>query len=144
MSAATVLRRLHDAGVEVVYEEPDNIRLRGPLTADLVELARDAKADLLMLVRPAVQAAPCSCCGRFFFHEPARMCFWCSSVTSIDRIDRNPPETGEGGSSVNSVNAYPRLREKRACPGCGGGLQPTDPDGAECFTCRHVTGGGAT
>ena len=96
MSAAAVLRRLHDAGVEVVYEEPDNIRLRGPLTADLVELARDAKPELLALVRPSVQAVPCSCCGRFFFHEPVRVCFWCRTRTSIDTIDTNPGEACPG------------------------------------------------
>jgi hypothetical protein len=143
VSAAAVLRRLHDAGVEVAYEAPDNIRLRGPLTADLVELAREAKADLLTMVRPKVEPTSCTCCGRFFFPEPARMCFWCRSRTSIDTIDTNPTEAAPGGSSVNSVNVCSEPRPKRECPGCGGGMQPADPDG-ECFTCRHVAGGGAT
>jgi hypothetical protein len=144
VTAAAVLRRLHDEGVEVLFDPPDNIRLRGPLTFDLVELAREAKPDLLALVRPTVQATSCSCCGRFYFAEPSRVCFWCQTRTSIDKSDKSPAEGVESGTSVNSVNVYPEPRTKRECPGCGGGMQPTDPDGAECFSCRHVAGGGAT
>jgi hypothetical protein len=79
MSGAAVLRRLHDAGVRVRWIEPDRIGLSGPVTPDLVELARAAKAELLALVRPKAEPRPCACCGRFYFAEPTTMCFWCRS-----------------------------------------------------------------
>lgn len=91
MSAARVLRQLHDSGVEVAFEAPDRIRLRGPLTPELIQLARAAKPDLLALVRPRAQPHACARCGRFFFAEPSTVCFWCRTVKRIDRSDKSTP-----------------------------------------------------
>lgn len=138
MSGTAILRRLHDAGVQVQYVEPNNIKLSGPLTHDLVELARGSKSDLLALVRPRVQVQPCACCGRFFFAEPATMCFWCRPGKHGDKRDKSPACEHGGGTSVPSVPTFPGAAEKRTCPSCGGGLDPTDPAGEPCFTCRGV------
>lgn len=141
MSAAAVLRRLHDAGVEVRFEAaPDQIRLSGPLTGELVELARTVKPDLLALIRPRVQVHPCACCGRFFLSEPAAVCFWCRTPKHGDKRDKSPPTLPEDTTSVPSVPAFRGAREIRACPSCGGGLDPTDPEGEVCYTCRRVAG----
>jgi hypothetical protein len=141
VSAAAVLRRLHDAGVEVLFEQPDNIRLRGPLTAELVELARAAKPDLLALTRPTVQAVPCSCCGRFFYVEPATVCFWCRPRTDPRNSRKSPPESAEADTSATSAPAYLGPAEKRACPNCGGGLAHNDTGDGPCWSCRRVSGG---
>jgi hypothetical protein len=141
VSGPAILRRLHDAGVDVAYLEPDQIVLRGPVTTDLVELAREAKDDLLALVRPAVHAAACTCCGRFFYSEPAPLCFWCRSVVHGDRRYKSTADQPEDGTSVPFVPAFPESEEKRACPGCGGGLAAADPDGGPCWSCRRFAGG---
>jgi hypothetical protein len=143
VSAAAVLRRLQDAGVEVAFQAPDNIRLHGPLTPELVELARAAKPELLALARPTVQPAPCACCGRFFFAEPATVCFWCRPRKHIDEIDETRADTGDVAGSVNSVNVCAAPCAKRECPSCGGGKGRDDDGGGLCWSCRHVAGGGA-
>lgn len=140
MSAAAVLRSLHAAGVEVLFEQPDQIRLRGPLTPEVVELARRAKADLLALVRPHTDPHPCACCGKFFFPEPATLCFWCRTPAGINKIRNNPARSAEPGISVDSVDACSAPRAKRACRSCGGGLGNDDPAGGPCWTCRQLRG----
>jgi len=87
VTAVTALRRLHDAGIEVLYEAPDRIRLRGRITDDLVALARAAKPELLASVRPRVRVYACSCCGRFAFVEPAAVCFWCRRGKHETRVE---------------------------------------------------------
>jgi hypothetical protein len=141
VNGAAVLRQLHDAGVEVVFEAPDQIRLRGPLTPELVELARDAKPELLALAQYRVMVVPCSCCGRFFFAEPATVCFWCRSPIRGDKRYESTCDRAEGDTSVPSVPAFPEPQEKRACPGCGGDLAAADPEDGPCWSCRQVTGG---
>lgn len=43
-------------------------------------------------------------------------------------------EHGVGDSGVGSWE--PPGRIIRSCPGCGGGLQPNEPEGEPCGTCR--------
>jgi len=131
VTAAAALRKLQEAGVEVFYEAPDRIRLRGPISDDLVALARAAKPELIASVRPRVQAYACSCCGRFSFVEPAAVCFWCRRG-KLDIRGRTPP-----GQRVQSNHG--RQLVDRRCPSCGGGMHSSDPDGAVCFTCRVKT-----
>lgn len=138
MSAVAVLGRLHGAGVEVVYEAPGNIRLRGPLTPELVNLARAAKPELLALVRPGAQPTACACCGRFFLAEPTTVCFWCRSPNHPRNSRRSAEQGDEAGTSATFETATPGPGFSRACASCGGGLQPEDPDGATCWTCRSV------
>lgn len=138
MTAAAVLHRLHDAGVEVVFEAPDQIRLRGPLTDELIRLARAAKPELLALVRPRVQVHACTGCGRFHFAEPAPVCFWCRPRKYPDNNDRNATADTTPAGSVSSVRVFPEPQEKRTCPSCGGGMHQTDEPGSECFSCRRV------
>jgi hypothetical protein len=141
VSATAVLRRLHDAGVDVQFQAPDQIVLRGPVTDELIEAARAAKPELLTLVRPRPAAVACACCGRFYFAEPAALCFWCRPRKYGDNRDRSAPQDGGGTTSVPSVPAFPEPPEKRACPSCGGGLGATDPDGGACWSCRRIHGG---
>ena len=137
MSAAAVLHRLHAAGVEVLYQEPDSIRLRGPVTDDLVELARSAKPELLAAVRPRIQVYACSCCGRFAFVEPAVVCFWCRAKKAPDTTDRTSGPSADRRGSVGSVRENSRARpETRVCPSCGGGMHSGDLERGVCFTCQ--------
>ncbi len=58
--AAGALYRLHTAGVGVLYNDPDGLRLRGRLTPELIALARSVKSDLLALVSPRTEPEACA------------------------------------------------------------------------------------
>jgi hypothetical protein len=62
VSGATILGRLHAAGVRVRLdpEYPDRLRLSPPsrLTPDLLELARQHKADLVAALRERARPTP--------------------------------------------------------------------------------------
>jgi hypothetical protein len=146
MTAAGVLEWLLGAGVEVIYDPPDRIRLRGVLTDEMIEAARAAKDELLELVRPRPRVHACACCGRFYFAEPSTICYWCRPArTKPTRDPENtltkPTEPGVTGNSVGFVRVNSGERAgSRACPRCGGGLHRGDPHGAECWSCRRLRG----
>ena len=116
MSAAAVLHRLHDAGVEVVYDAPDGIRLRGPLTDELVAAARAVKPELLELARPRPAVHACTCCGRFYFAEPAVVCFWCRPRKHPDKTDRSPPEATQHQTAAALPQIQPPMTEVTKSP----------------------------
>lgn len=141
-----MLEWLLGAGVEVIYDPPDRIRLRGVLTDEMIEAARAAKADLLELVRPRPRVHACTCCGRFYFAEPSTICYWCrpahaKPTSAPENTLTKGTKAPAGWTSVPFVRVNSGERAGlRACPRCGGGLQRSDADGAECWSCRRLRG----
>lgn len=146
MTAAGVLEWLLGAGVEVIYDPPDRIRLRGVLTDEMIEAARAAKDELLELVRPRPRVHACACCGRFYFAEPSTICYWCrpahaKPTSAPENTLTKGTKAPAGGTSVGFVRVNSGERAgSRACPRCGGGLHRGDPHGAECWSCRRLRG----
>lgn len=133
-AAHDLLDRLMSTGNTVKVEAPDTLLVGGPLTDELRAAIRQHKPMILAILAESrrTRAFPCSCCGRFYFREPSVTCHWCRAGTP------------EKPADAREATRYTPPTINRPCPSCGGGLQPNDPDGAECWSCKRlgVNGGG--
>jgi hypothetical protein len=89
MSAARLIDTLARRGIRISLRGLDGLRLQAPtrvLTPKLLSEIRARKADIMRALRPVVQLHPFTCCGRFFFQEPAVVCFWCRQRPPESRL----------------------------------------------------------
>ncbi len=114
MSLEALLAELHARGV-VLRAQGESLLVDAPVAvitpgirAELLRL----KPDLLARLREPRHARvhPCSCCGRFFFAEPAVVCYWCRRKRGGQEL--GPPCAGCG----------------EACDRCLGDPQPENGD----------------
>jgi hypothetical protein len=98
MTAPELLAALTALGATVRAVD-DRLRIEAPagtLTPELRTALTERKPDLLALLgEPLVTRAHlCAGCSRFFFPEPARLCYWCRKRRSEAPI--GPPCDGCG------------------------------------------------
>ena len=90
MTARALLERCREAGLQVRLEG-DGLQLRrpaGPPPPDLLHALGSHKGEVVEYLRDARTAHvhPCSVCGRFYFPEPAVICYGCRR-----RQEHKPP-----------------------------------------------------
>ena len=127
MTAAELLGELRRRGIEVIVRD-GRLLLRdrsGALGPELRNRVARNHAGLLEIL--SARSHPCTVCGRFRFPAPT-VCYWCRrrGAAAIPKFPAEFPA------------ATPARPKARACPSCGGGLQPADPDGAACWSCRRL------
>jgi hypothetical protein len=115
VTAPDLLAALAALGATVTLREPDRLRIEAPpgaLSPELWEALKEQKPVLLTLLRepPRVRAHLCAGCKRFFFPEPAFLCYWCRKSRS--EAPTGPPCDGCGEACEQCVGE-PAPEERR-------------------------------
>ena len=81
MKVNELLDHLAAIGATARLEPPDTLLVfpADRLSSEMLEALRGAKHEIIEILRTHAQPRPypCARCGKFFYPEPALLCYWC-------------------------------------------------------------------